>query len=139
VLSDDANRVLRLAATVFASGLVFHTIDHFRRGVDQVTRHVLFAGNVLTLVSIVTIALIVTRHRLAPVVAMVVGFTAAVGVSAAHLLPTWSAFSDSLAEHHVDGMSWAAVLIEIVGALLLGLAGAYALGRTQRFGAGLPA
>jgi len=62
---------------------------------------------------------------------MLVGFTAAIGVSASHLLPHWSALSDSLAEGNVDAWTWVAVLIEIVGALAFGAAGAYAL-RRQR-------
>jgi hypothetical protein len=71
------------------------------------------------------------RHRAAPLVAMVVGFTAAVGVSASHLLPHWSSLSDSLPDGNVDAWSWIAVLLEIVGAIALGAAGAYALRHSQ--------
>jgi hypothetical protein len=48
-------------------------------------------------------------------------------VSAAHLLPHWSSLSDSLPDGNVDGFTWVAVLIEIVGALALGIAGVNAL------------
>jgi hypothetical protein len=44
-------------------------------------------------------------------------------VSAVHLLPSWGVLSDSLPNGHVDGFTWAAVLIEIAGALVFGLAG----------------
>jgi hypothetical protein len=44
-------------------------------------------------------------------------------VAAVHLLPSWGVFSDSLPDGHVDGYTWAAVLLEIGGALVFGLAG----------------
>jgi hypothetical protein len=119
--------VLRTAALCFAAGLALHTADHLRRGVDVLTEHVFWGGMVLTTTSVIAIVLVLTRHRAAPVIAAVVGFTAAIGVSAAHLLPTWSALSDSLPDGHVDVMSWVAVLIEIAGAVALGAAGLYAL------------
>lgn len=121
--------LLRYAAWVFAIGLAIHTADHFRRGVDILTRHVFWGGVVLATVSLAAIALVFIRHPRAPLVALLVGFLAAIGVSAAHLLPEWSAFSDSLTSAHAEPISWAAVLIEIGGAVALGAAAAVALGR----------
>jgi hypothetical protein len=114
---------LRATAALFAAGLVVHTADHFRRGLDAVTPEVLWGGNVLAALALVAFALVFTRHPAAPLVAAVVGFTAAVGVSAAHLLPHWSALSDSLPDGHVDGFTWFAVLLEIAGAVAFGVAG----------------
>jgi hypothetical protein len=124
--------VLRLATAVYAGGLVLHTADHLRRGIDVITGEVFWGGMVLTTVSVIAIALVVTHHHSAPLVAAVVGFTAAVGVSASHLLPHWSSLSDSLPDGNVDALSWAAVLIEIVGAIAFGVAGLYALRREAR-------
>jgi hypothetical protein len=121
--------VLRWAAAIYAAGLTFHTVDHLRRGVDVISREVFWGGMVLTTVSVIAIALVVTRHHRAPLVAAVVGFTAAIGVSAAHLLPHWSSLSDSLPDGNVDALSWAAVLVEIAGAIAFGAAGLYALRR----------
>ena len=53
--------------------------------------------------------------------------------AAVHLLPRWGAFSDSLPDGGVDALSWAAVLLEIGGALAFGVAGAYALRRGTPF------
>jgi hypothetical protein len=126
--TDRADTALRAAALVFATGLAIHTFDHFRRGIDAVTEHVFWGGTLLTTISVVAIVLVLRRHPGAPIVAVAVGFTAAIGVSATHLLPTWStALSDSLPSGDLGPFSWFAVLIEITGAFILGCAGLYAL------------
>jgi hypothetical protein len=66
---------------------------------------------------------------LAPLAAIAAGLPAAVGVAAVHLLPGWGVFSDSLPDGHVDGFTWTAVLVEIAGALVFGLAGLVAARR----------
>ncbi|HEX9969523.1 MAG TPA: hypothetical protein VGB03_05235 [Acidimicrobiales bacterium] len=119
--------LLRRAATVFAAGLLLHTADHFRRGTDILTKHVLAAGTLSTLAAVVVLALVFTRHRWAPAAAAALGLSMAFGVTAAHLLPTWSAFSDSLPDGHVSAVTWVAVLLEIAGAALMGAAGLAAL------------
>jgi hypothetical protein len=124
--------VLRYAALLFAAGFLAHNADHFRRGVDVLTPQVLWAGSVAAVLSVAAIALALAAHRLAPVVAVAVGFPLALGVSAVHLAPPWSAFSDSLPSGGVDALSWAAVLFEIGGALVLGAAGVYALRHARR-------
>ena len=131
--------VLRIATAVYAVGLAIHTADHLRRGTDVITGEVFWGGMVLTTVSAVAIALVVARHHGAPLVAAVVGFTAAIGVSAAHLLPHWSALSDSLPDGNVDALSWAAVLIEIAGAIAFGVAGLYTLRHVTRAARPAPA
>ena len=50
-------RWLRYAALLYALGLVLHTADHLRRGTDVVTNQVLWAGNLSTLLGVVTVAL----------------------------------------------------------------------------------
>lgn len=110
------DRALRSAAIVFAVGLALHTADHVRRGVGVLTPEVLWGGTVLTLVGVVAIAAVLARHRLAPKVAVVVGFYTAVAVATTHLLPHWSSLSDAFPGSGVGWLSWAAVSVEIAGA-----------------------
>jgi hypothetical protein len=118
---------LRVAGVVFAVALVVHGADHFRRGMDVITPEVFWLGNVQIALSIVTLVLVFRGHRWAPAFAVVTGFASAIGFSAAHLLPHWSAFSDAFtgAHHapHVTGFSWFAACFEIGAGLALGIAG----------------
>jgi hypothetical protein len=43
------------------------------------------------------------------------------------LLPRWSALSDSLPDGHLGAVTWVAVFAEIIGALVLAVAGLAAL------------
>ncbi len=123
--------LLRVAAVVFAIALAAHGADHFRRGMDVLTGQVFWLGNVQIVASVITLVLVFRRHRWAPAFAIAVGFASAVGFSAAHLLPHWSAFSDSFTgAHHAPGvtaLSWFAACFEIGAGLFLGIAGVRAL------------
>lgn len=138
-ITADDDRRLRWVAVAYGAGVALHTADHLRRGVDVITRHVFWGGNMLSVLAVLAIILIFTRHRLAALVATAVGFSQAVGVAAVHLLPRWSALSDSLPDGRVDGWTWAAVIIEIAGALGLGAAGASMLRRDGWPALGAPA
>ena len=127
-----ATRALRYAALGYAAGFLLHTADHLRRGLDVLTPEVLWAGNITGFVAVVAIVLALVGHRLAPLVAAAHGLSQAAGVAAVHLLPRWSAFSDSLPASGAGVLSWIAVLAEIVAALALGAAGAYALRGERR-------
>ncbi len=121
---------LRYATLVYALGLLVHTVDHLRRGVDVLTPQVFWAGNVSTLAGVAVIILVLAQHRLAPVVATAFGLPVAVGIVAVHLLPHWSAFSDAFPGSHHTGVglqSWTVVMIEIAGALALSVGGALVL------------
>jgi hypothetical protein len=122
-----AEWLLWSAALLYAVGVVAHTGDHLRRGFDVLTPEVFWAGAVGTVASVAAVALVLGGHRLASLVAAAVGFAQALGVSAVHLPPRWGPLSDSLPAGGADALSWAAVLLEIGGALALGAAGAYAL------------
>src|SRR4051794_10510996 len=130
-----ATDALRTAGVVFAIALVVHGVDHLRRGMDVITAQVLWLGNLQILLSIVTLVLIFRRHRWAPAFAVGVGFASAIGFSAAHLLPHWSAFSDSFTgAHHapaVTAFSWIAAIFEIAAGLGLGITGLFALRATS--------
>ena len=116
---------LRNAAILYGVGLVLHLADHMRRGTSVLTGEVNLLGTVSTIAGVITIGLVMTRHRLAPVAAIALGFPVAFGVAAVHLLPRWSDFSDAFpgSTTGVNALSWTVVLIEIAGALALGLAG----------------
>jgi hypothetical protein len=119
----DGRFLLRLTGAIYLAGWSLHTADHLRRGIDAVTGQVLWAGNLSGLLALAAIGMAFAGHRLAPIAAIAAGLPAAVGVAAVHLLPSWGVFSDSLPDGHVDGFTWAAVLVEIGGALVFGLAG----------------
>ncbi len=115
---------LWVAAIVFAVGSTIHIGDHLRRGQGSVT-DVLFAmGNLALVLQVITITLVLTHHRLAPVVAVAAGFPLAVGFAAAHWLPHWSAMSDPVWQiHSATWFSYLASTAEIVGALAVGICG----------------
>jgi hypothetical protein len=123
---DAQMRYLRFAALFYALGLGLHTVDHVRRGLDVLTPEVQWAGNLSTAVGIATVALVLIGNRFGPLAAALTGVPVGVGVAAVHLLPHWSAFSDAFPGSHgagVTAMSWTVVLIEIVGAIAMGVIG----------------
>jgi hypothetical protein len=115
------------AAALFAVALAVHTADHLRRGMDVVPPAVLTAGMIQGVLAVVAVALVFRGSRWAPHAAIVVGFASAVGFAAAHLLPTWGAFSDSFIHaapvEAVTWFSWVTAILEILGDLLFGAAG----------------
>jgi hypothetical protein len=122
----DEYRWLKYSALLYALGLGLHTADHFRRGLDASTGQVLVAGNLSTAIGITVVVMVIVGYRHAPLLAAITGFPVAIGVAAVHLLPTWSAFSDTFVNAHntgVTAMSWTVVLIETVGALAMGVTG----------------
>ena len=120
---------LRNASILYGVGLVLHIADHVRRGTSVLTGEVNLLGTISTVAGVITIGLVMTRHRLAPIAAIALGFPVAIGVAVVHLLPRWSDFSDAFpgSTTGVNAMSWTVVLIEIAGAFALGLAGLAAL------------
>jgi hypothetical protein len=136
-LTGDDLRYMRYAALVYFAGIVVHTADHIRRGTDVITPQVVWLGYLGFAAAALAFVLILIRHPLAPLVGTVVGFSVAIGVSAVHLLPDWGAFSDAFPGAHgtgVTGLSYTVVLIEIVGALALGITGLNAWRRQNHTG-----
>ncbi len=135
--TSRGEQFLRYGALLYAAGLALHLADHLRRGTDVLTPQVQAAGYLSTAVGLVVIALVLSRHRLAPLMAAVTGISIAFGVAAVHLLPHWSAFSDAFPGARntgVTALSWTVVLVEIAGALALGLAGVFELRRRGHMG-----
>jgi hypothetical protein len=121
---------LAASAAVYVAGLVLHTADHIRRGTHVLTGEVLGLGFASTIVGLVIVGLILVRHPRAPALAAVFGPVTAVGVAAVHIPPRWGVFSDAFigsTSTGVTAFSWAVVLLEIVGALALGISGFAAL------------
>ena len=127
------DRVLRAAGVIFLIALVTHAGDHLRRGLGVLTPEVFWAGNVQLAAAVFTLVLVFRRHRLAPILAIAIGIPSAIGFTAAHLLPHWSAFSDPFTGSEVapgvNGFSWFAAVFEIAADLAFAAAGAYALRR----------
>jgi hypothetical protein len=121
---------LVIAGYVFAFGSAIHLVDHLRRGQGSVTEALYWAGNSALIVQVSTITLILTRHRIAPLVAAAAGFPLALGFTAAHWLPHWSALSDSFVDRRASAFSYVASLAEILGALAVGVTGVAARGRS---------
>jgi hypothetical protein len=134
-MQPDDHPLLKYCALFYALGLALHTADHLRRGIDAVTTQVLWIGNVSTVVGITVAVLVIVGYRNAPILAAVTGIPVAVGVAAVHLLPKWSsALSDSFVGAHntgVTALSWTVVLVEIAGALAMGIVG-WNIARTHR-------
>jgi hypothetical protein len=127
-------RALRYAGGLYAVGLVLHTADHVRRGLDVLTPEVSVAGYLSIGGGLLVLALILYGHRLAPIAAVAYGLPAAIGTAASHLLPHWSSFSDAFPGAHgtgVTGVSWAVVLLEIAGHVALAVAGLACLRRER--------
>lgn len=114
---------LRTAGHVFLAGLVLHNGDHMRRGLTGIPEAVTWAGTLVLALAAVTLTLVFTGHGLAPMAATVTGFATAAGVTASHLVPDWGPLSNPLAGSGVGAVTWVAVLAEIAGALVLGVAG----------------
>ena len=130
----DDHPVLRYCALLYALGLALHTADHLRRGLDVVTPQVLWVGNISTALGITVAVLVILGHRHGPLLAATTGIPVALGVAAVHLLPKWSALSDPFVGARntgVTALSWTVVLVEIVGAVAMGVAG-LAVVRGQR-------
>ncbi len=136
----QADAGLRWAAWSFLGAAVLHNGDHFRRGVNTVSTQLFWVGSLGMVISAVTIYLVLSGHRTAPLAAVSAGFPLALGFTAAHWLPRWSALSDTFVHGGVATISMVASLLEIAGALWLGFAGLASLRREGGLaGVGRPA
>ena len=115
---------LLAAGWLFALGSAVHIVDHLRRGQGSVTDELQWVGTLALVLQAVVVTLLLTRHRLAPLLAVAAGFPLALGFFAAHWLPEWSALSDPAWQ--IDSWRWfsyVASTTEIVGALAITVAG----------------
>ena len=138
--SDDEQspeQLLRRIAVVFAVAVAVHGADHARRGLDVITKQVMWAGTVQFALAAVAVVLVFSRHHWA-LAAIAIGFSSALGFTAAHLLPHWGSFSDSFAGSrvapNVTALSWATAVFEIGADTALGWAGVRVLGTNREAG-----
>jgi hypothetical protein len=127
-MTEQSQRRLTAAGILFGVGSAVHLLDHLRRGQGSVSDELNWAGTLALVVQVTVVVLILTRHRLAPLVAAAAGFPLALGFFTAHWLPEWSALSDPVWE--IESWTWlsyVASTVEIVGALAVGLAGVAAV------------
>jgi len=126
------------AAWLFVGAWTVHTLDHARRGLEAAPEGVTWAGTMVGLLAAVSITLIVVRHAAAPIVAVAVFPSIALGVAATHLLPGWGPLSDPiLFDSTTDIWSVPAVLIEIIAATWLGLV-AWRVVRANGYSSSIP-
>jgi len=122
-----SDQLLRAAAVAFALAVVLHNGDHLRRGGDSVTAQVFWLGSAAILLEVGVVALVLVRHPSAPLAAIAVGFTLAVGYIVVHFTPHRSFVSDSLVGGHAQIVSILAASLETITASALGLAGVRAV------------
>jgi hypothetical protein len=124
---QSAEQRLWWMAVVFAVAVAVHGADHARRGLDVVTTQVTWAGSIQFLLAVIALVLAYRRHPWAPLAAIAIGFSSAIGFTAAHVLPHWSSFSDSFTGSrvapHVTVLSWATALFEIGADIAFGWTG----------------
>lgn len=131
--ADVGRRGDALVATslLFVAANIAHTLDHFRQGTGRLSGYVMTGGTIISVLAAVTLYLAITRHQRAALVATLVGFVSAIGISASHLAPHWSVFSDSYPDLGVDAAAWAIVSVEIAAGFVLGIAGLRELRRPR--------
>ncbi len=125
------DRWLRMAGALFAIGTAVHIADHLRRGQGSVSDQINAAGTVGLVLQVVVITLIAVRDPRAPRVATL-GFPLAIGFGVVHWIPGLGALGDPISElTEARGVTATASLLEIAGALIVGVAGLRALRNTR--------
>jgi hypothetical protein len=102
--------------------MVLHALDHVfqGRGLSALSPEVLGGGILLLVLAVATFPLTLRAHPQATVVAAALGWSIALGVSASHLLPYWSAFSDPYVDLSLGAYSWSVMLAEVIAAAVFG-------------------
>jgi hypothetical protein len=112
---DD--QLLVAAASVFTLAVILHGLDHVRRGVDAIDRDVFWAGTSAVIIEVLVVVLACQRHRLAPLAALSIGGSLALGYVLVHFLPDRGWLSDSLpSATDASRLSWAAASLEVLAA-----------------------
>ena len=117
---------LAVAAIAYLAANLLHGADHIRQELAGVNVAIAAGGAVLTAAGIAAVVIALRDDPRMPLVATVVGFSAAILVAASHVAPHWSVLSDSYVDDvSPDTLSWVVVLIEIGAAAFLGAVGLY--------------
>ena len=116
------SKQLTWASLALFASIVLHDLDHLRQG-RSIEPLVVGIGVIGDIAIIATVALVIRRHRLAPLAATLVGFANFFGFIAVHIVPDWGPLSDGYPGLTLDGLSWAIVFIPMAAGLWLGLTG----------------
>jgi hypothetical protein len=131
------DRWLVRAGAFFTVAVLIHNFDHVRRGANSVGRDVFAIGSAGIVFEVGIVILVMQRHRLAPIAAVITGFPLAAGYVLVHFTPQRTWLSDSFpSAAHVNPFSWFAASLEVVAALALGTVGLIALQRRGGWGSG---
>jgi hypothetical protein len=123
---------LSIASIALVGTMLLHGADHERQGTDLLTTEVQIGGSFLAVLAISTLYMTLSHNRHAALWCAVVGLYIAVAVTASHILPHWSAFSNSYTnEVDADVVSWLAMLSEVIAAFVLGVLGIRELRRRR--------
>ena len=115
---------LTVTAIAFLAANLLHGLDHLRQHMAGVNAEVLIGGMLITATAVIVVVAVRRDHPRAPLLAVVVGFAAALLVAGAHLAPHWSVLSDSYVDDiSPDIVSWLVVVLEIVTAFVMALVG----------------
>jgi hypothetical protein len=116
---------LPAAHLVLIGTMTLHAVDHTlqARGLGALTPHVLIGGTALLVLALATLPITLRGQARPPLVAAIVGLSTAIGVSASHLAPYWSPFSDPYADLSLGAYSWLVMLAEIAAAFAFGVLG----------------
>ena len=122
---------LAIATMAFLAANLLHGADHIRQHLAGLDVAVKVGGAMLTVAAVEVFRR--RRDPRAPLLATIVGFTAAILVAASHIAPHWSVVSDSYIDDiHPDALSWAVMLLEVVAGFLLGVVGVHTLRKRAR-------
>jgi hypothetical protein len=117
---------LAIAAAAFLAANLLHTADHLRQHMAGINTEILLAGGLLTFAAVGVLIFVLRRYPYAPLLAVIVGFEAALGVTASHIAPHWGVLSDSYTNDiHADALSWAVMLFEVAAGFVLGVVGVH--------------
>ena len=95
----------------------------------------LYGVAVLALVALTTtLMLLLRRHPVSELAAVVPGLSTVVGVAAVHVAPRRSLFSDSYSAAHADALSCETIILMMLPGVVLALEGFWAVRRLNRIG-----
>ena len=138
----SGDRALERAAALFAAVVLFHNVDHLRRGGDSVDADVFAVGTLAIVVEVALVVLVFARHRVAPLAAASLALPLALGYVLVHFTPDRSWLSDSFVDGGAAAVSVVAGALESLAAAALGAVGVVVLkrrGGLPSSSAGVPA
>lgn len=110
---------LALAALVALAASLIHNLDHILNQQDGAWPPVGIAGASAYIATGGTLWLALRNDPLAPLAGLFTGLATAIGFTAIHLAPHWSALSDPYSTANVNWLSYAIVYLSIAAGLAL--------------------